>query len=115
MTVREAQGVGGGVVAVPGLVPDVFPSGQSRRPWTKAAEVLPYPLRGDAVDLPPLAGYAREALGEVKDDCKADFLDEERRLAYVAFTRPRRLLLASGYCWTRTRVGSCVPSPYLLE
>src|SRR3954468_19546459 len=115
MTVHKAKGLEWDVVAVPGLVTDVFPSGQSRRPWTKAAEVLPYPLRGDAVDLPPLAGYGRDALETFKDDCKADFLDEERRLAYVAFTRPRRLLLASGYCWTRTRVGSCVPSPYLRE
>jgi DNA helicase-2/ATP-dependent DNA helicase PcrA len=115
MTVHKAKGLEWDVVAVPGLVADVFPSRQSRTPWTTGGHVLPFPARGDAVDLPALASYDATSLGEFKQACKDDSFDEERRLAYVAFTRPRRLLLASGYCWTRSRVAPCMPSPYLVE
>jgi DNA helicase-2/ATP-dependent DNA helicase PcrA len=77
--------------------------------------VLPFAARGDAIDLPVLKDYDRDSLEAFEAECKADDRDEERRLAYVAFTRPRRLLLASGYCWTRSRVNPCAPSTYLTE
>ncbi|HEU5033413.1 MAG TPA: UvrD-helicase domain-containing protein [Mycobacteriales bacterium] len=115
MTVHKAKGLEWDVVAVPGLVADVFPSKQGRTPWTRGGHVLPFAVRGDAADLPRLATYDKESVEAFTDDCRCDDRDEERRLAYVACTRPRRLLLASGYCWSRSRVSCCSPSPYLAE
>jgi DNA helicase-2/ATP-dependent DNA helicase PcrA len=113
MTVHKAKGLEWDVVAVPTLVDDVFPSGRGRTLWTRGAHVLPSALRGDCDDLPRLAGYDGKSLKAFKAACDEDEADEERRLAYVAFTRARRRLLVSGYCWAGSRVKPCQPSPYL--
>jgi len=115
MTVHKAKGLEWDVVAVPGLVADVFPSKQRRTPWTRGAHVLPFDCRGDAADLPVLRGYAKADVDAFDDECRRDDADEERRLAYVAFTRARKVLLATGYCWAATRASRCDPSPYLVE
>jgi DNA helicase-2/ATP-dependent DNA helicase PcrA len=115
MTVHKAKGLEWDVVAVPGLVAKVFPAERSRPSWVAASHVLPFHCRGDADDLPVLRGYSTKELDAFRDDCKADEADEERRLAYVAFTRARSSLLLSSYCWSPTRKDPVEPSPYLKE
>ncbi|MGI8759875.1 MAG: ATP-dependent helicase, partial [Jatrophihabitantaceae bacterium] len=121
LTVHGAKGLEWDVVAVPGLVEKVFPAEPKSVNWTKARHELPGPLRGDADDLPvfTLAGASdrkqvRDRLVRHHELLIERHQQEERRLAYVALTRARHLLLASGYCWDSTKTPR-VPSPYLLE
>jgi DNA helicase-2/ATP-dependent DNA helicase PcrA len=117
LTVHKAKGLEWDVVAVPGLTDKVFPSSQSRIRWTSGsgAQVLPYPCRGDAGDLPRVQEWSTKGLDAFKSECTGDDADEERRLGYVAMTRPRALLLASGYWWGATRRTAMGPSALLQE
>jgi DNA helicase-2/ATP-dependent DNA helicase PcrA len=107
MTVHAAKGLEWDVVVVAGMARTVFPvDNQPVADWTKQVATLPFPLRGDRSELPSLrwadAGdqvAARDVLVEFRDACKARGALEERRLAYVAVTRARDLLLCSGYWW----------------
>ena len=107
MTVHAAKGLEWDVVVVAGLTKGVFPvDGQPVADWTKQIATLPFPLRGDRPELPELAWdraedqkSAHDLLGEFREACRARGLLEERRLAYVAVTRARDLLLCSGYWW----------------
>ena len=115
MTVHKAKGLEWSVVALPGLVNDVFPARQGRAQWVKRAEALPHELRGDADDLPLLAALTSPALNAFGEQCRAQDAEEERRLAYVAATRAKDLLLASGYIWSATRKKACETSAFLCE
>ncbi|MCU1658649.1 MAG: helicase, superfamily, partial [Pseudonocardiales bacterium] len=121
LTVHGAKGLEWDVVAVPGLVEKVFPAEPQGLNWTKTRHELPGPLRGDAGDLPMLDLHGAADRREVRDRLDrhhADLVErhaqEERRLAYVACTRARRVLLASGYCWDSTK-SPRIPSPFLVE
>jgi DNA helicase-2/ATP-dependent DNA helicase PcrA len=115
LTVHKAKGLEWEVVAVPGLADKVFPSERGRSRWTSAASVLPFPCRGDEADLPRVGEWSTKGLNTFRTDCTDDDADEERRLGYVAVTRARSLLLASGYWWGATRRKPMGPSTLLRE
>lgn len=128
ITAHASKGLEWDVVAVPGLVDGVFPtwdkgarSGESSSGWLSDPGELPYHLRGDAADLPQLrhdlASDTKDLVArrdEFKAECAEHRLAEERRLAYVAFTRARRELRLTG-AWWGTSSRPRTPSPFLAE
>ena len=103
-TVHASKGLQWAAVVVPGLAAgkkaQVFPAKPrfvSR--WTENARLIPFGLRGDAGDLPPLPSLEPGALASFAAACAARDLGEERRLAYVATTRAAFWLACTGYWW----------------
>ncbi|MEO3888211.1 ATP-dependent DNA helicase [Nonomuraea sp. B5E05] len=126
MTVHASKGLEWPIVVVPGLsqlvsskgtiaTGSVFPATPvTNSRWTDNPRKLPYSLRGDAADLPRLAGLSKEELAAFDERCRERDLMEERRLAYVAVTRAHYHLIASGYRWG-TATKPLEPSDFLLE
>ncbi|KSU67044.1 ATP-dependent helicase [Arthrobacter sp. NIO-1057] len=108
LTVHASKGLEWDIVAVMSLNDGVFPGSQSDR-WTSGDKALPWPLRGDANDLPqwdtdqPALKELLEAESLFKDHVEDHHVAEERRLAYVAVTRAKSLLICSSSIWTATR------------
>ncbi|NVM95284.1 ATP-dependent helicase [Arthrobacter wenxiniae] len=119
LTVHASKGLEWDVVFVPGMNAGAFPSAKADR-WTTGAKSLPWPLRGDREDLPawdtnvPDVKTLLEHEKLFADDVKLHSEEEERRLAYVAFTRARDFLMCSATVWGSARA-PLEPSLFLAE
>lgn len=118
LTIHASKGLEWDVVAVTGMNDGVFPSANDSR-WTSGDAALPWPLRGDKHDLPQWDTDQESLFDVVKAEAmfKSEVLAhaelEERRLAYVALTRAKSLLICSATVWTGTRTKMTAPSGFL--
>ena len=135
LTVHAAKGLEWDAVAVPGMDEQVFPSYTSsvkedlrvvETGWMGSTSTFPFPLRADADDLPPFTvgdlspavtdkPLLTETMTAYKEALGRQSLREERRLAYVAFTRARHDLLLTGSHLSKTASKPRRPSRFLTE
>jgi DNA helicase-2/ATP-dependent DNA helicase PcrA len=115
LTAHSAKGLEWRGVLVPFMSAGVFPTAQARPRWQWSAKDVPWPLRGDRDGLPSLSDWTTAGMRDYAAACRSHAELEERRLAYVAVTRAKELLVASGHWWGRTQVKPRGPSAYLSE
>ncbi|GAB6984024.1 UvrD-helicase domain-containing protein [Nocardioides pyridinolyticus] len=111
LTVHRSKGLEWDSVFLVGVCETRFPSNRSRTLWTSSPAILPAPLRGDAADLPQLAGHDKAALDAYRAATRDHDAEEELRLGYVAFTRAARRLHVTSYLWS-PRATPFGPSAY---
>jgi DNA helicase-2/ATP-dependent DNA helicase PcrA len=119
ITAHAAKGLEWDLVAVPTMVNGTFPYIKTTQGWLSRGE-LPFELRGDSSSLPQLNIKVCENQTEVtkaietfKAEQREYLLREDRRVAYVALTRPKQKLLLSGSKWKAGLAKPVEPNDYL--
>lgn len=111
MTIHQAKGLEFDTVFVPGMANELLPDVRIQQNPAEKGRSLDFELRGDADILPSFDGK----LGPFRERLQAQALLEERRTCYVALTRARRRLLASGAHWYGDTQGPKKPSVFFDE
>ncbi len=115
LTVHRAKGLEWDAVFLVGVTEKKFPNERGRPSWLTVPSVMPTELRGDARDLPQLAGHTPVDLIALATAAKAHESLEELRLGYVAWTRARHHLSVSAWRWAAHLKGGLGPSRYLVR
>ncbi|WP_161970368.1 ATP-dependent DNA helicase [Kocuria sp. HSID16901] len=120
VTVHGSKGLEWDEVYLQGMVEGGFPS-HTADAWYSDPGALPWELRGDSEHLPVLDLRARstqelETSGLTFSEQNLErTIGEERRLAYVAVTRARNVVMLSSSWWGRAKAKPFETSRFLVE
>ncbi len=112
MTVHRAKGLEWNTVYLPALAGGVFPADPRTGAWPTNAATLPAQLRGDAASIPQLRDFTKDGIGTYRKELREEHRRSEDRLAYVAVTRAKQVLIASTHLWSPGVAKPRAESPY---